>query len=99
MMKTTIALIIGNGFDIDMGLPSSYPQFANSDEWKNLFNSFWGSRWTNWGMDYSLLWHLKKAIKPNWFEIEEEIRKFVSSHQTITEKQERIIHKEFEGLR
>ena len=99
MMKTTIAIIIGNGFDIDMGLPSSYPEFAKSNEWNNLFNSFWGNRWTNWGMDYSLLWHLKNAIKPNWFEIEEEIRKFVSTHSAITEKQERMIHKEFEGLR
>lgn len=98
-MKTTIAIIIGNGFDIDMGLPSSYPEFANSDEWKNLFNSFWGNRWTNWGMDYSLLWYLKKAIRPNWFEIEEEIREFASAHPILSEKQERIIHKEFEGLR
>ena len=38
MLETTIAIIIGNGFDRDMGLPSSYPEFAKSDEWNKLLN-------------------------------------------------------------
>ena len=29
-------LIIGNGFDIELGLQSSYSQFAMSPEWKDL---------------------------------------------------------------
>ncbi len=99
MYKISIAIIIGNGFDKDLGLPSSYPEFANSIEWKNLFNSFWGRRCGNWFLNSSLLWHLKKSIKPNWFEIEEEIHNFVQSHPTVTKKQADIIQREFAGLK
>lgn len=31
-----IAIIIGNGFDIDMGLPSKYSDFVKSKEWEDL---------------------------------------------------------------
>ena len=99
MYKTSIALILGNGFDKDLGLPSSFPEFARSVEWENLFNSFWGTRFSNWFMSNSLLWHLKKAIMPNWFEIEEEIHNFILEHPKITKKQEHKIQQEFEGLK
>ena len=99
MYETSIALILGNGFDKDLGLPSSYPEFAKSEEWANLFNSYWGQRFTNWFMKESLLWHLKKAIKPNWFEIEEEIHNFIVVHPKITSQKEEIVKKEFEGLK
>ena len=35
-----VALIIGNGFDLDMGLPSKYSDFVESEEWKKLMNRF-----------------------------------------------------------
>ena len=28
-----LALIIGNGFDLDLGIPSRYSDFINSKEW------------------------------------------------------------------
>ena len=31
-----LALIIGNGFDLDMGLPSRYSDFADSPEFHDL---------------------------------------------------------------
>ena len=31
-----LALIIGNGFDIDLGLPSKYSDFINSKEWQGV---------------------------------------------------------------
>lgn len=99
MFETTIAIVIGNGFDKDLGLPSSYPEFAKSDEWKNLYNSFWGYRFGNWFMDGSLLWHLKNSIKPNWFEIEEEIHNFIVAHPKVSPQQEKKISAEFEGLK
>ena len=33
-----LVFIIGNGFDIDMGLPSRYSDFAKSQEFKDLAN-------------------------------------------------------------
>lgn len=29
-----VAIILGNGFDIDLGLPSRYSDFIKSNEWK-----------------------------------------------------------------
>jgi hypothetical protein len=34
LRRTTIALVTGNGFDRDLGIPSSFSQFAESDEWE-----------------------------------------------------------------
>ena len=31
-----LALILGNGFDLDMGLPSRYSDFAESNEFKAI---------------------------------------------------------------
>ena len=36
--KTTIALVTGNGFDRDLGIPSSFSQFAESDEFESQRN-------------------------------------------------------------
>ena len=33
-----LALIIGNGFDLDLGLPSKYSDFMDSPEWNNIFS-------------------------------------------------------------
>lgn len=99
MIVTTIAIIIGNGLDRDLGLPSSFAQFAESDEWKNLLNAFQGNQFGKWGKKNSLIWHLNNSIKPNWFDIEEEIHNFINNHPKVTKKQENIIHKEFDGIR
>ena len=32
-------LITGNGFDMDLGLETSYSKFIESEEWKNMRNN------------------------------------------------------------
>lgn len=98
LRKTTIALVTGNGFDRDLGIPSSFSQFAESDEWKNLIIEFRVNQYNRILRGPSLLWHLNNSIKPNWFDVEEEIHHFIRSHSSVSEKQANKIQKEFEGL-
>lgn len=39
---THLALVIGNGFDIDAGLPSKYSDFVDSLDWEDLCKRFLG---------------------------------------------------------
>lgn len=96
-----IALIIGNGFDVDMGLPSKYSDFAKSKEWedvlkgvKSCFFPFEDYRET------SLLWELQQAsTDPYWFDIEEAIHQFVIKHKDNTDQAIRQIQWEFDLVR
>jgi len=95
-----LAIIIGNGFDIDLGLPSKYSEFVNSKEWERLvqsLNSFPEEEYRN----HSLICHLLSAAydKENWFDIEEEIRSFVLKHPKCTENEIREIESEFNRLK
>lgn len=96
-METTVAIITGNGFDRDLGLPSSFSDFAKSDEWRNLIIAY-GVYLSRTDMEMSLLWHLNNAIQPNWFDIEEAIHQFVLNHPYVLEEEANNIRKEFEGL-
>ena len=96
--KTTLALVTGNGFDRDLGIPSSFSQFAESDEWKKLLNDFHVNHYNRiWGKT-SLLWFLNNSIKPNWFDVEEEIHQFIKRNASVSIKQVNKIQLEFEGL-
>ena len=97
--KTTIALVTGNGFDRDLGIPSSFSQFAESEEWKKILAAFHVNQYNRFCGGPSLLRHLNNSIKPNWFDIEEEIHQFVKSHSKISNKQAYNIQMEFEGLK
>ena len=98
LRKTTIALVSGNGFDIDLGIPSSFSDFAKSEEWKKLLVAFNVTRWNRWWKGPSLLWHLNNSIKPNWFDVEEEIHQFIRKHPNVSDEQAKNIRMEFEGL-
>lgn len=98
LRKTTIALVTGNGFDRDLGIPSSFSQFAESVEWKNLLTEFHANQYNRIWSDPSLLWHLNKSIKPNWFDIEEEMHQFIKRHSSVSKKQANKIQMEYEGL-
>lgn len=98
LRKTTIALISGNGLDRDLGIPSSFSDFAKSDEWKKLLVKFNVTRFNRWWKGPSLLWHLNNSIKPNWFDVEEEIHQFIRKHPNVSNKQANYIREEFEGL-
>lgn len=59
-------LILGNGFDLDLGLKTRYSDFAESTEWKKLYEHFKRST------DDNLAGFLKeKAHESRWFAIEE----------------------------
>ena len=80
-----LAIIIGNGFDKDLGLPSGYPEFLKSDEWKKLEKTL-SSFPTEDYLSHSLIYHLQTEayIKKYWFDIEKEILQFIKNHPAYT---------------
>ena len=94
-----VAFIIGNGFDIDMGLPSRYSDFARSKEFRDLADRmYWMFREEE--SDHSLVLQLQKeSAKSNWFDIEEEIHKYVNNHTTLEERLIGLVRAEFEELK
>ena len=62
--KYESALIIGNGFDLSLGLSTSYMDFVNSDEFQVLLD-----------MQNQLAIYLKaNAELQNWIDIENELK-------------------------
>lgn len=95
-----IALIIGNGFDLDMGLPSRYSDFIKSQEWNNLTRGIRPYLQMQNYQDHSLIRQILNASSySNWFDIEEEIHKFVLSHTDNTEEEIRDIRTEFDLIK
>ena len=96
-----VAVILGNGFDLDLGLPSKYSNFIESDEWKKIAKIPLGYLGDKNYERHSLIRHLQKAAydKENWFDIEEEIHKFVLEHQDCTSRDSENIQREFGWLR
>lgn len=80
-----IAIIIGNGFDIDMGLPSRYSDFVKSKEWQVVVKRVEMFLQIEEYREHSLIGQLQLAsLNSQWFDIEEEIHKFVASHKGIS---------------
>ena len=95
-----LALIIGNGFDIDMGLPSKYSDFIRSKEWKEVVNNFNIYLQQKDYQNHSLIAQLQMASQDSqWFDIEQEIHKFIVSHPDNTELDVRDIKSEFEMIK
>lgn len=95
-----VALIIGNGFDIDMGLPSRYSDFIRSKEWQGVVkrvNSFLtDSSYSN----HSLIAQLQLASMDSmWFDIEQELSKFIKSHPTNSQQEIGEIKEEFDLIK
>lgn len=64
-------LIIGNGFDIDLGLNTRYSDFAKSKYWERLVEN-------SYGFDQDLLHALKEAKETEtWFDIEKTMNDYV----------------------
>lgn len=95
-----IAIIIGNGFDIDMGLPSRYSDFVKSKEWQDLVSGIDRCFPEKSYHDHSLIWQLRWASgEPQWFDIEEEIHKFIIAHPENKEDEIKHIRNEFDLLK
>ena len=94
-----LALIIGNGFDLDLGLPSKYSDFADSPEFHDLarrmHNMYYEEERKN-----SLVLQIQQASNnSNWFDIEEEIYKYVLNHPYLDENMIRHVRSEFDALK
>ena len=94
-----LALIIGNGFDLDLGLPSKYSDFADSPEFHDLarrmHNMYYEEERKN-----SLVLQIQQASNnSNWFDIEEEIHKYVLNHPYLDENMIRHVRSEFDALK
>lgn len=59
-------LVLGNGFNLDMGLETRYIDFVKSQEWKDLYNKF--HRTSNKNLAGFLK---KRAGESHWFALEE----------------------------
>ena len=95
-----LALILGNGFDIDMGLPSKYSDFAKSKEWQDMINRVDSFLQFEDYRRHSLIGQLQVASRESlWFDIEEEIHKFINAHRDITIQEVGEIKIEFDLLK
>lgn len=95
-----IALIIGNGFDLDMGMPTSYSDFIRSKEWNEAVSGFNIYIQQEKYQKHSLIAQLQLAsTKSQWFDIEKEIHKFVLDHPYNTDKDIRYIRSEFKVIK
>jgi hypothetical protein len=95
-----VALIIGNGFDIDMGLPSRYSDFIRSKEWQGVVKRVEGFLADSSYSDHSLIAQLQLASMDSmWFDIEQEISKFVKSHNTNSQQEIGEIKWEFDLIK
>ena len=72
-----VSIILGNGFDLNLMLRTSYSDFARSREFKNLTKILSLVDISN--PEQSLYAHLQSVFdKQNWFDIEEEIYDYAS---------------------
>ena len=95
-----VAFIVGNGFDIDMGLPSRYSDFIRSKEWNDAVNGFNIYLQQKDYHNHSLIAQLQMAsTNSQWFDIEQEIHRFIVSHPDNTERDVRDIRSEFEVIK
>ena len=96
---TKIALILGNGFDLDLGLKTRYADFADSknEEWQYFLNMTGTT--AKQLLPIELVDHLQKArVCENWFDIEEEISTFAQIHTNLSEGQISLIRQQYETL-
>ena len=76
-----VVLILGNGFDIDLGLKSKYIDFIKEEEWRNLCDSVI-NKFPEKFQIVSLLKHIQNAgnTPSLWFDVENEIHNFILNY-------------------
>ena len=94
-----VAFIIGNGFDIDMGIPSRYSDFADSPEFHDLAHRMHNMYFEEERKNSLVLQIQQASFDSNWFDIEEEIHKYVEDHPCLDEKIIRMVRSEFNALK
>lgn len=91
--KHDYVLVLGNGFDLDFGLHTSYADFLKSNKWRDLIDEFIPQSRTN-----SLLSYLEKQKGINlWFNLEDALKEFAMCKEKATNPE--ADEREFEALR
>ena len=83
-MNKNIVFVIGNGFDLDMGLETSYKSFFRS--------SFWPFGRARKGLGS---WLNQKATRENWYDLECMLREYACSENITSEFDSRLDKKQF----
>lgn len=94
-----IALVLGNGFDLDLGLPTKYSDFADpkNKEWKDFLNMTGTIIKQCFRTEF--VDHMQQARKHElWFDIEKEIYCFAERHRNLSQEQIGPIRYQFETL-
>ena len=94
-----LALIIGNGFDLDLGLPSKYSDFADSPEFHDLARRMHDMYFEEERKNSLVLQIQQASNNSNWFDIEEEIHKYVLNHPYLDDNMIRHVRSEFDALK
>ena len=94
-----MALIIGNGFDLDLGLPSKYSDFADSPEFHDLARRMHDMYFEEERKNSLVLQIQQASYNSNWFDIEEEIHKYVLTHPYLDDNMIRHVRSEFDALK
>lgn len=93
MAKTIVSnvvIFLGNGFDLDLGLPTKYSNFASETniEWLELtknFEQLYSQLYKEETINASLLTQLIEVSRNDyWFDVEKEIYKYVLNHKRPT---------------
>ena len=77
-----VLLILGNGFDLSLGLKTSYANFMESDFFKKWVHikHFRNAKINEHDMNLFNYLHLKKGLR-NWIDVEEELKKYASEQR------------------
>ena len=96
---THIALVLGNGFDLDLGLPTKYSDFADpkNKEWNEFLNMTGTIIKQCFRTEF--VDHMQQAREHElWFDIENEIYNFAEKHRNLSQEQIGLIRYQFETL-
>lgn len=94
-----LVIVIGNGFDVDLGLPSKYSDFADSPEFHDLARRMRDMYFEEERKDSLVLQIQKASSDSNWFDIEKEIHKYVLNHPYLDENMIKHVRSEFDALK
>lgn len=91
--KTKKVLVLGNGFDLDLGLKTTYKDFAKSDFFKKLYP---------FAIHDNLISSLVKQSSCNWFDIEECIAEYVKRKESTKDyscvEEDKLFFNEFKQI-
>ena len=84
-MINNTTIVIGNGFDLNLGRKTSYSDFAKSEEWYDLLDTRRSCFNSGFSDGDSLLQAIDHASKESqWFDIENEIYQWAKNQEVVS---------------